>query len=132
MTGPRAACSSGDVAGRCAVGGAVKLPPDEPMPSDVVGHGIFSLKVHDDGVPWGNIFTVYVRPESRRRGIARQLLLEGEAWFRANGRVRMQAATHVTNEKVLALMASLGWSRTGPHRSLWPSWGLEKELGQGR
>lgn len=45
----------------------------------VLGHAIVRLEKDSEGVAIGLISTIFVTPESRRRGLATQLLLHAEA-----------------------------------------------------
>jgi len=63
---------------------------------------------------FGEIKRMFVRPENRGEGIARQLLafLEGEAV--ANGCTRLVLETGIRQPEALALYAQAGYVRRGP------------------
>lgn len=54
---------------------------------------------------------LFVAPECRRMGVARRLLEESIAFARRAGAVRIELATHHTNENALALYESEGFVR---------------------
>jgi GNAT superfamily N-acetyltransferase len=95
--------------------------PDAPHPSDFrAPDGVFlvawsdgeavacgGVRTHADGV--GEIKRMYTRPEARRRGIARALLVELEQRARALGFGRVQLETGTKQPEAIALYESLGY-----------------------
>ena len=67
------------------------------------------------GARRGNILNAYVRPESRRRGIARALMETALAWTRANG---VDCVVLHASEDGRALYESLGFTPTNEMRLL--------------
>jgi GNAT superfamily N-acetyltransferase len=82
--------------GVVAAGAALWLMDWPPMPFAV-------------GSPRGNIFNVYTRPESRRRGLARRLMETILDWCRAN---HVKIVILHTSDEGRALYESLGFKRT--------------------
>lgn len=54
---------------------------------------------------------LYVRPQARRKGIARRLLVAAEQFGGALGAVRLTLTTAITNETAQALYVAAGWRR---------------------
>lgn len=76
--------------------------------SGIVGHLIASSVLDE-----GEVLTVAVHPEHRRRGIARELLSACEhAWVRAGVR-RAYLDVRTDNAAAIALYEGLGWVRAG-------------------
>jgi len=65
------------------------------------------------GARRGNILNVYVRPESRRRGIARALMETALEWTRANG---VNCVILHASDEGRALYESLGFAATNEMR----------------
>tara|TARA_R110001583_G_scaffold174631_1_gene329128 strand:- start:42639 stop:43040 length:402 start_codon:yes stop_codon:yes gene_type:complete len=57
------------------------------------------------------LYDLFVRPEYRRNGVARELLLEAEAHATLNQIGRMDLTTAKSNTQAQALYESLGWIR---------------------
>lgn len=66
-----------------------------------------------NGARRGNILNVYVRPESRRRGIARSLMETALEWTRANG---VDCVILHASDAGRALYESLGFTSTNEMR----------------
>ncbi|QCB45899.1 N-acetyltransferase [Hydrogenophaga sp. PAMC20947] len=64
-----------------------------------------------EAAPIYTLYDLFVCPEARRLGAARQLLLAAETRATADGRVRMDLTTEKTNHQAQALYESLGWLR---------------------
>lgn len=52
---------------------------------------------------------LYVRDDVRRKGVAKALMREAEAWARRTGAGRLQLKTQVSNTPARALYERLGW-----------------------
>ena len=75
--------------------------------------GALYIEVWDiDGRDAAHIHGLWVHPEARRRGIARELKLRGEVWGRAAGCALMDANVNVTNRPMQALNEDLGYQVT--------------------
>jgi ribosomal protein S18 acetylase RimI-like enzyme len=57
------------------------------------------------------LYDLFVRPDARRSGAGRTLLLEAEALSRRHGKVRMDLTTARTNTAAQSVYESLGWQR---------------------
>lgn len=54
---------------------------------------------------------LYVRPQIRRKGVARSLLAAAEKFGNSLGAVRLTLSTAITNEQAQALYLAAGWKR---------------------
>lgn len=61
--------------------------------------------------PIYSLYDLFIRPEERRSGAARMLLLAAEKLAAENGKARMELATAKTNKAAQAAYESLGWIR---------------------
>lgn len=61
--------------------------------------------------PIYSLYDLFIRPEERRSGAARTLLLAAEKLAAENGKARMELATAKTNKAAQAAYESLGWIR---------------------
>ena len=77
----------------------------------VVAH-LLATQVGDEG----EILTLAVRPEARRRGLARALLAALEQRWRAHGLQTGWLEVRADNDAARALYASLGWTSAGRRR----------------
>jgi ribosomal protein S18 acetylase RimI-like enzyme len=59
----------------------------------------------------GNFYRLAVRPEHQRKGIARRLVIEGEAVLQKRGCVRMAAIVIDDHAHAVAFWRSLGYER---------------------
>jgi len=57
------------------------------------------------------LYDLFVRPDARRSGAGRMLLLEAEALSRNHGKARMDLTTARTNKAAQSVYESLGWLR---------------------
>ena len=57
------------------------------------------------------LYDLFVRPDARRSGAGRTLLLEAEALSRRHGKARMDLTTARTNTAAQSVYESLGWQR---------------------
>ena len=55
------------------------------------------------------LYDIYVKPASRRQGVARALMVRARDFALASGAVGMTLATAVSNKPAQALCESLGW-----------------------
>lgn len=55
---------------------------------------------------------IYVIPEERRRGIARSLIAEAEAWARAHGCIEFASDASLVNQSSHAMHRALGFEET--------------------
>ena len=74
----------------------------------VVGHTI--VRVEADGT--GLFSTTYVVPTARRRGVARRLLLAGEAWLSAHPIRELATCTARDNGRLIGLFRAHGYEET--------------------
>lgn len=92
------------------------------------GYSAFLLKRDEKGTRYGYLFSRGVEPGRRRQGIATRLLMEAEAWFRAEGASYVRAETHVGNSALRTLLQKHGFRAEGPFEGAWPYYVLRKEL----
>lgn len=57
----------------------------------------------------GDIMTIAVAPEFRRKGIAKELISRLESWAKARGAIAMMLEVDVTNSDAIELYTSLGY-----------------------
>lgn len=93
----------------------------------IVGHAAMLLAQDDAGRTFGYFATRYVLPRWRRRGLARRFLKRGLAWFRERGVAYAMAHTHESNEPLLGLFRSEGFTAS-KREGRWPSWELRLEF----
>ena len=82
----------------------------EDAHAGIVGHSIVRLERDDAGCSMGLFSTTYVAPESRRSGIAKELLLRGEAWMRGHGVTTAVTDTSDSNTKLIRLYEGQGYA----------------------
>lgn len=75
----------------------------------VIGHRILKIKVDAHGDRFGEGWNLFIDPDYRKLGIASQLMLEADAWFRAQGVKYLETGTHVDNVKMQNLYAKQGY-----------------------
>ena len=63
----------------------------------------------------GNMYRLAVRPDARRRGIARELVEAGHAHLRARGAVRVTALVGQDEQAAVALWRSAGYEHDAIH-----------------
>ncbi len=78
----------------------------------ILGHTIVRVEKSEDGTQHGLFSTTYVEIESRRMGVADQLLLAGEDWIKKHGLNRAVTATSETNLPLIRLYGKHGYSIT--------------------
>lgn len=95
----------------------------------VVGHSIFSIKVDDDSRKYGFCFSRYIQKSFRKKGIASQMLVLQEKWWREKGASYIVAHTHQSNIKLQKLFQKYGFQKEGPFQgSHFSYFKLEKSL----
>jgi ribosomal protein S18 acetylase RimI-like enzyme len=57
------------------------------------------------------LYDIYVKPTSRRQGVAHALMERAQDFARASGAAGMMLATAISNKPAQALYESLGWVR---------------------
>ena len=83
---------------------------------NIIGHTILRQQSDTDLGTYGLVSTTHVAPESRRLGIAHELLNAGEAWFRDLGLSLYATATSSTNERLTRLYQKHGFEITAQQR----------------
>lgn len=76
----------------------------------IVGHTIIRLEPNPDGTLTGLFSTIYVAPETRRRGIADALVRHGEAWLTSLQMTTLGTSTSATNTALIALFERHGYA----------------------
>jgi ribosomal protein S18 acetylase RimI-like enzyme len=90
------------------VGRALTLEWARVLVAEWHGHLIGSLIAGFDG--WrGNLYRLAVRPEQRRRGVARALLAEGERWLASQGAKRITALVEQDHRGAIAFWQAAGY-----------------------
>ena len=57
----------------------------------------------------GDIMTIAVKPEFRRKGIAKELISRMESWAKARGAIAMMLEVDVTNDSAISLYKNIGY-----------------------
>ena len=78
---------------------------------DATGRIVGSVMVGHDGHR-GWLYYVSASPQSRGRGIGRQIVQAAEDWLRQRGVVKVQLLVRETNTKVVSLYEHLGYEVT--------------------
>ena len=94
---------------------------------DLVGHIIFFVR-DTEATKMGYIFTLYVAPEHRNRGVARALAAEAVRWLKERGAMLVVAHTHATNAIPIALAAGHGFQVGERVEQPWAQVKLEGQL----
>ena len=94
----------------------------------LVGHGIYLLREDETGATYGYLYTRYVLPAHRRRGLGGQLLDEALNWFRNQEAGWVEAHTHPTNAPLQGLLQSRGFEAGPVIQGHWESVLLRKML----
>ena len=81
----------------------------------ILGHTIVRQEATENGKTFGLVSTTFVRPESRRDGVAEQLLDAGERWFRSQGLLSSATWTSSTNTPLIRLYKKHGYEQTATH-----------------
>ena len=81
----------------------------ENAQSNIVGHTIVRIDSDDDGNDIGLFSTTYVEPASRRFGVAKLLLKQGEEWMRQHGMPEAVTYTDKDNVKLQNLYLTYGY-----------------------
>lgn len=63
--------------------------------------------------PTGYVEGIYVKPEYRKRGIAKQLLLQGEKWLKENGCKQVGSDAYIDNRLSHDFHTSIGFDEAG-------------------
>ena len=93
----------------------------------VVGYAIAFRKPDPEGRLQGYLFSLGVRPEVRRQGVATALLDEVERWFAAGPAPDyLLAHTHVTNHATRALLGRRGFVEHERFEQPWPHLSLRR------
>lgn len=94
----------------------------------LVGHSIYLLRRNDAGVMTGYLYTRYVLPAHRRRGLGGRMLDMALDWFEERNAAWAEAHTHPSNRGLQELFASRGFEHAEVHEGRWPSVLLRKSL----
>lgn len=84
-----------------------------------VPNGFIQLSLRTDYVegaetsPTGYIEGIYVKPEYRRKGIARKLVAEGEKWFKAQGCRQVGSDIYIDNQTSYEFHTGIGFQEAG-------------------
>ena len=81
----------------------------EDHDGNILGHTIVRIERDENDQAFGLYSTTYVKPESRRRGIAVQLVQRGEEWLREQGMTRLATDTAQDNGKLIGLFQGRGY-----------------------
>lgn len=94
----------------------------------LVGHGIYLVRRDDAGSPYGYLYTRYVLPAHRRRGLGGRMLDAALAWFEERNAEWAEAHTHPSNAGLKKLFLSRGFELGPVQEGRWPSVLLRKPL----
>ena len=98
---------------------------------NIVGHSIFKIDSNDTGERFGYLFTRYVLPEHRKKGLGSKLLEEALQWFDKVGMDRVDAATHINNLPLQGLLQKYGFKIVEQKQGRWPFYVLSKKKDNG-
>ncbi|MGY8685471.1 GNAT family N-acetyltransferase [Bradyrhizobium sp. UFLA05-153] len=87
----------------------------------VIGHSIYFLRLPEGAAPFGYLFTRFVTPSWRRRGVGSGMLAHTLAWFREVGATLVSAHTHPTNTAERGLLESAGFGLVERLSAPWES-----------
>ena len=94
----------------------------------LVGHCIYLLRRNEAGVKYGYLYTRYVLPAHRGRGLGGRMLDRALAWFKEVNAQWAEAHTHPSNTPLQSLFASRGFEKGPVQEGRWPSVLLRKLL----
>ncbi|HET9137314.1 MAG TPA: GNAT family N-acetyltransferase, partial [Candidatus Kapabacteria bacterium] len=94
----------------------------------VVGQSLYSVKTDEAGKVYGFCFSRYVKPDFRRKGVARALLADSIKWFQDRNASYILAHTHTGNDKLQSLFKEFGFVLEGPFSNKWEYFTLTKWL----
>ena len=75
----------------------------------------------------GDIMTIAVKPEYRRKGIAKELIARLESWAKARGAIAMMLEVDVTNIDAISLYANLGYQPLNIRKNYY-GYGLDAQI----
>ena len=93
-----------------------------------VGHCIYLLRRNDAGVRYGYLYTRYVLPAHRGRGLGGRMLDRALDWFEEMNAEWAEAHTHPSNTPLQNLFASRGFEKGPVLDGRWSSVLLRKSL----
>ena len=94
----------------------------------VVGHGIYLLRHNEVGTRYGYLYTRYVLPAHRGRGLGGRMLDMALDWFEEVNAEYAEAHTHPSNTPLQNLFASRGFEKGPVQEGRWPAVLLRKSL----
>ena len=104
---------------------------------EIAGHAIYFLRPPDphaptQAAPSGYLFTLYVDPSHRKRGVASSLMNHMISWLEARGAALIEAHTHVTNAPLIGLATRHGFAIVSKHEKPWPHFLLRRTTAERR
>ncbi len=94
----------------------------------VVGHGIYLLRHNEAGGKYGYLYTRYVLPAHRGRGLGGRMLDMALDWFDEMNAEYAEAHTHPSNTPLQNLFASRGFEKGPVQEGRWPAVLLRKPI----
>ncbi len=94
----------------------------------VVGHAIYLLRYNEAGTKYGYLYTRYVLPAHRGRGLGGRMLDMALDWFDEMSADYAEAHTHPSNTPLQNLFASRGFEKGPVQEGRWPAVLLRKSL----
>ena len=94
----------------------------------LVGHCIYLLRRNEAGVKYGYLYTRYVLPAHRGRGLGGRMLDRALAWFEEMNAEWAEAHTHPSNTPLQNLFASRGFEKGQVMEGQWSYVLLRKSL----
>ena len=96
--------------------------------SMIVGHSIYLLRRNEAGTKFGYLYTRYVLPAHRGRGLGGRMLDGALDWFKKMNAEWAEAHTHPSNTNLQNLFSSRGFEQGSVQQGRWPSVLLRKVL----
>jgi GNAT superfamily N-acetyltransferase len=91
---------------------------------EVVGHVIYFLRAGEAAGLVGYLFTIYVMPAHRERGVAAALMRDAISWLEGHGATTIVAHTHVSNFAFRRLADRFAFRLHERLEQPWPHWHL--------
>ena len=85
----------------------------ENADKEIVGYHFLNKTKHPNGLPVAHVQTIWVKPEYRKKGIAKELKARAEVWARESKLDHIDTFVSSKNPNMLSLNESLGYKIYG-------------------